>query len=193
MRRQDQFPGQLSDVGRTLAKVRRELAERAANLVPRLRRTDGTTAATLGTTWAWHDRSGNEIASEDTDAWGLGRPWLPIPMAPGLTFTNGSWSTVYRGTWQAQNPVVFAEFSLSAPATTTCQARLLIETDDGVQVQLGSTLTASAADAAASFTADPIAHGLSFGQAASLLLQVQRTAGAGTCTVWSKGLWGRQS
>ena len=192
MRRQDQFPGQLSDVGRTLAKVRRELAERAANLVPRLRRTDGTTAATLGSTWAWHDRSGNEIFSEDADAWGLGRPWLPIPMTPSLSFTNGSWSTVYRGTWQAQNPVIFSEFSLSAPATTTCQARLLIEID-GVQTQLGSTLTASAADASASFTADPIAHGLSFGQVGSLLLQVQRTAGAGTCTVWVQGLWGSQS
>jgi hypothetical protein len=64
---------------------------------------------------------------------------------------------------------------------------------DGVQTQLGSTLTASAADATASFTADPVAHGLAFGQAGVLLLQVQRTAGAGTCTVWVQGLWGRQS
>ena len=192
MRRQDQFPGQLSDVGRTLARVRRELAERAANLVPRLRRTDGTTAATLGDTWAWHDRSGNELVAEDADTWGLGRPWLPIPMAPGLTFTHASWTTAYRGTWQAQNPALLAEFSLSAPATTTCQARLMLEVG-GVQVQLGSTLTASAADATASFTVDPVTHGLAFGQAPSLLLQVQRTAGAGTCTVWIQGLWGTQS
>ena len=192
MRRQDQFPGQLSDVGRTLARVRRELDERAANLVRRLRRSDGTTAATLGSTWAWHDRSGNEIIAEDADTWGLGRPWLPIPMMPGLTFTNASWTTVYRGTWQAQNPAIFAEFSLSAPATTTCQARLMLEMS-GVQTQLGSTLTASAADATASFTVTPVTHALSFGQACSLLLQVQRTAGAGTCTVWVQGLWGSQS
>lgn len=192
MRRQDQFPGQLNDVGRTLAAVRREMTDRAANLVRGLRRSDNTTAATLGSTWAWHDRSGNEILSEDADAWGLGRPWLPIPMTPGTAFTHASWTNVYRGTWQAQNPSILAEFSLSAPATTTCQARLLLEVD-GVQTQLGSTLTASAADATASFTADPVAHGLAFGQVGVLLLQVQRTAGAGTCTIWVHGLWGSQS
>ncbi|MGW6703620.1 hypothetical protein ACWGDE_01820 [Streptomyces sp. NPDC054956] len=192
MRRQDQFPSQLSDVGRTLAGVRRELAERAANLMPRLRRSDGTTAATIGDTWAWHDRSGNTILSEDANTWGLGRPWLPIPMTPSISFTATSWTSVYRGTWHAQNPTIFAEYTLSAPSTTTCQARLMLEVGT-VQVQLGSTLTASAAEVAASYTVDAVAHGLSFGQNGLLFLQVQRTAGAGTCTLWSHGLWGRQS
>lgn len=192
MRRQDQFPAQPSDLGRTLAIMRRDIAERAAGLVPRLRRAAGTTAATLGTSWSWYDRSGSEVLAEDATAWGLRRPWLPIPMTSPVTFVNTSWSTVFRGTWQVQHPVILAEFSLTAPGATTCQARLMLDTG-GTPVQLGSTLTASAADAAASFTVDPTAHGLAFGQSGSLLLQVQRTAGTGTCTVWNKGLWARQS
>ncbi|MEW1803193.1 hypothetical protein ACIGO7_35255 [Streptomyces virginiae] len=193
MRRQDQFPGQLSDVGRTLAAVRRELRERAANFVPRLRRSDNTTAATLGTTWAWHDRSGNEVVAEDADAWGLGRPWLPIPMTPALTFTATSWTTMYRGTWQVQNPVILAEYSVAAPASTVAQARLVLDVG-GTITQLGSTTTATAGtEVSASFTVDPIGHGLAHGNAGSLYIQVQRTSGTGTCTVSNWGLWSRSS
>ncbi|MEU3665739.1 hypothetical protein [Streptomyces virginiae] len=193
MRRQDQFPGQLNDVGRTLAAVRREMTERAANLVRGLRRSDDTTAATLGSTWSWYDRSGNEIVSEDPDTFGLGRPWLPIPMSPALTFTAASWTTMYRGTWQVQNPIIFAEYSVAAPATTVAQARLVLDVG-GTITQLGSTTTATAGtEVSASFTVDPIAHGLAHGDAGSLYIQVQRTSGAGTCTVSNWGLWSRSS
>ncbi|MEW2415281.1 hypothetical protein AB0953_16420 [Streptomyces sp. NPDC046866] len=173
--------------------MRRELAERAANLIPWLRRSDGTAAARLGSTWAWYDLAGSEILSEDTSTWGLRRPWLPIPMAAtALTFTAGTWTTMYRGTWQVQNPVIFAEYSVAAPASTVAQARLVLDVG-GTVTQLGSTTTASGTEVAASFTVDPIEHGLAHGDAGSLYIQVQRTSGAGTCTVSCFGLWSRSS
>ncbi|MFE6868297.1 hypothetical protein ACFVFS_17245 [Kitasatospora sp. NPDC057692] len=165
--------------------------------VARLYRTNGTIALAVATTGPGqqtatvYDAAGNPVLRDDT-VWGLARPWIPIPMAAAVTFTATSWTTVQRGTWHAHHPVVAAEYTLSAPASTTCQARLMLDTG-GTPVQLGTTLTAVATDAAASFTADPAAHGLTYGQSGTLLLQVQRTVGTGTCTVWHKGLWARQS
>jgi hypothetical protein len=174
------------------------LGQNGAQREARFYRTDGSLAFSVATASAApqsvtvYDTAGNAVLKDDTTAWGLARPWIPVPVSSALTFTSASWTTLYRGTWQVQHPVVFAEFSLTAPASTTCQARLMLDTG-GTPVQLGPTLTASATDAVASFTVDPVAHGLTFGQAGTLLLQVQRTAGTGTCTVWNKGLWARQS
>ncbi|GAA1406293.1 hypothetical protein GCM10009639_54020 [Kitasatospora putterlickiae] len=168
-----------------------------AQRVGRIWRTDGTIALEVAAAGAGpqtvtvYDGAGHPVLGDDR-VWGLARPWVPIPLASALTFTSAAWTTIHRGTWHAHHPVVAAEYSLSAPTTTTCQARLMLDTG-GPLVQLGPTLIAVATDAVANFTADPAAHGLTYGQSGTLLLQVQRTAGTGTCTLWHKGLWARQS
>ncbi|MFD7413539.1 hypothetical protein [Kitasatospora purpeofusca] len=137
------------------------------------------------------DKNGNTIFSDDIVTGGLGRPFLPIPLAAGVNFDYTAWTTTHVGQWSVQHPVLAASFSVFAPVGSTAQARLMINFS-GSPVQLGSTITASGGNETfANLTLSPADHGRSFGQVASLLLQVQRTAGASPCTVWNQGFYGR--
>ncbi|MFB7671687.1 hypothetical protein ACFC26_09740 [Kitasatospora purpeofusca] len=132
MRRQDHFPPRPSDVGRTLSAVQRELRERAANLMPRLRRADGTTAATLGTSWAWLDGLGNPVVAEDSITGGLARPYLQLGFAPArytdwLATTSGVFEDIHRSTFGRMQPYAYVSIGHTTDdPSTTGQVQLTV-------------------------------------------------------------------
>ncbi|QRX90879.1 hypothetical protein [Streptomyces noursei] len=119
----------------------------------------------------------------------LGRPWVPIPLAPSATVTASDWTTTHAGTIWTQHAVLAAQWSIYAPAGTTAEARLMLNRG-GNLTQLGDTLTAAGKEVFTSQRITPSAHGLSRGDTAALLIQARRTAGAGTAVAWCQGMWG---
>ncbi|MFE6689648.1 hypothetical protein ACFVFQ_24610 [Streptomyces sp. NPDC057743] len=131
------------------------------------------------------------IVMDDAHADGyLGRPWVPIPLAPSAHVTAADWTTTHAGTLRTQHAVIAAQWSLYAPAGTTAEARLVLKRDGDVS-QIGDTITATGGKEV--FTAQritPGSHGLSHGDVAGLLIQARRTAGTGTAAAWCQGIWG---
>lgn len=119
----------------------------------------------------------------------LGRPWVPIPLAPGAPVTAADWTTTHAGTIRTQHAVLAAQWSIWAPAGTTAEARLMLN-KGGDLAQLGDTITATGKETYASQRITPNTHGLSHGEIAGLMIQARRTAGTGTATAWCHGIWG---
>ncbi|MFK0289949.1 hypothetical protein ACIQU6_05585 [Streptomyces sp. NPDC090442] len=119
----------------------------------------------------------------------LGRPWVPIPLAPSAPVTASDWTTTHVGTIWTQHAVLAANWSIHAPAGTTAEARLMLN-HSGNLTQLGNTVTATGKEAFTSQRITPKTHGLSRGDTAVLLIQARRTNGPGTCTAWCQGIWG---
>ncbi|MFI6055497.1 hypothetical protein ACIBCO_36105 [Streptomyces violascens] len=130
------------------------------------------------------------IVMDDAHADGyLGRPWVPIPLAPSATVTAADWTTTHAGTVWTQHAMLVAYWSIYAPSGTTAEARLVVNRG-GSLTQLGDTVTASGKEI---FTAQRIAprtHGLAHGDTGVLLIQARRTAGTGTAISWCQGMWG---
>ncbi|MFE7316401.1 hypothetical protein ACFU7T_25415 [Streptomyces sp. NPDC057555] len=131
------------------------------------------------------------IVMDDAHADGyLGRPWVPIPLAPSATVTASDWTTTHAGTLRTQHAVIAAQWSLYAPAGTTAEARLALKRGDTL-TQIGDALTATGGkEVFASQRITPSTHDLSHGDIAGLLIQARRTAGTGTATAWCQGIWG---
>jgi hypothetical protein len=140
-------------------------------------------------TVAVRDKNGNVVVSDDVVNGGLGRPYLPVPMQPGVDFTDATWRHTHVGWWHVQHPNLTTNFSVFAPGGTTAQARL-VKNVAGAITQLGSTITATGGETFGNFTLTPADHGGAFGTWVYLMIQVQRTAGTGTCTSWNGGMYG---
>ncbi|WP_399088040.1 hypothetical protein ACGH2B_12540 [Streptomyces sp. BBFR2] len=119
----------------------------------------------------------------------LGRPWVPIPLAPGAAVTVSDWTTTHAGSIWTQHAVLAAQWSLYAPAGTTAEARLMLNRG-GTLVQLGDAITAKGKEVFASQRFTPGVHGLSRGDTAGLIIQARRTVGTGAAVAWCQGMWG---
>lgn len=164
-----------------------------------LRRDDGTLALAVSGSGTDVDdmcrifsRSGSIIMMDDAFADGyLGRPWVPIPMTPGVTFTNAAWATTHSGMWWRQHAVLDISVSVAAPAATTAEVRVMARLNGIDLVQIGTTVSATNQESFWQYRAtatelDPSQHG----SQVTLLVQTQRTSGAGTCTAYVHGMWG---
>ncbi|MFK0296678.1 hypothetical protein ACIQU6_40260 [Streptomyces sp. NPDC090442] len=131
------------------------------------------------------------IVMDDAHADGyLGRPWVPIPLAPSAHVTAADWTSTHAGSIRTQHAVIAAQWSLYAPAGTTAEARLALKRGDTL-TQIGDTITATGGkEVFAAQRITPSSHGLSHGDVAGLLIQARRTAGTGTAAAWCQGIWG---
>lgn len=119
----------------------------------------------------------------------LGRPWVPVPLAPSATVTAADWITTHIGTVWTQHAVLAASWSIYAPAGTTAEARLMLNRG-GTLTQLGDTITATGKEVFTAQRITPSTHGLSRGDTAALLIQARRTTGTGNTVAWCQGMWG---
>lgn len=164
-----------------------------------LRRDDGTLAIGVSGQGADYDdmvrvfsRDGHTIVMDDAWADGfLGRPWIPIPMTPGVSFTHTTWATTHSGIWWRQHAVLDVDLSVYAPASTTAEMRLMARIN-GALVQLGATFTAT--NNQERFSAWRVSStdlaGTQHGTRIPVIVQTQRTAGTGTCLAYVHGLYG---
>ncbi|MGW2485178.1 hypothetical protein ACWCWQ_35715 [Streptomyces sp. NPDC001571] len=130
------------------------------------------------------------IVMDDAYADGyLGRPWVPIPLAPSAPVTAADWATTHAGTIWTQHAVLVAYWSIYAPAGTTTEARLAINRGGNI-TPVGDPITSSGKEIFTAQRITPGAHGLSRGDTAALLIQARRTAGTGTGISWCQGMWG---
>ncbi|MEU9400533.1 hypothetical protein [Streptomyces sp. NPDC048242] len=162
-----------------------------------LRRTDGSVALQVdGSGGDTHmvrmfNRQGTAIVMDDGYADGyLGRPWIPVPMHPGIGFTATTWQTTHVGRLFVQHAVLDVGFSVFAPSGSTAQARVCLNVN-GVVTPITPVVSSSGGtEAFGYYRLTPSQHGREWGEAVSILLQGQRTVGTGTCTMWCQGIWG---
>lgn len=163
------------------------------------RRDDGTPAFAIGGNSVGSGqmvrifaRSGTPIVMDDAFASGfLGRPWVPVPLQPGVPVTAGTWTTTHAGQLLVQHAVLSYQISVFAPASTTIQAQILLQGPSG-DVQIGSTMTVvgGISGTETPFTGRvPIGTDHAHGGAWNVRVQGQRTVGTGTGTVWVYGIW----
>jgi hypothetical protein len=159
-----------------------------------LSREDGTLALTVGTDVATSgqmvrtlSRGGQVIVMDDAHADGyLGRPWVPIPCAPPVTFTSDTDTALYSGHMVVQHKVLAVVAQLSGPSGTSATARLRIGTTDYGTWTLTSTATVLEISERIPLDSNALPHGTG----ASVVMWGQRTGGTGTCTLRVRGLWG---
>lgn len=142
----------------------------------------------------YFDRAGNPIFSEDaTSGQGLARPYLAIPLYPGLGVTSlpaSTTSTSFTPLWIArapkQQPRLAVGFLANAPSGTTAEVRLTV----GSQVVAGPSVVTggSLADVTLTGTVDG-AHMSEM----RINLEARLTSGNGPVTVYPVRCEGRQS
>ncbi|MFJ2717399.1 hypothetical protein [Streptomyces sp. NPDC087437] len=137
------------------------------------------------------NRAGTPIVMDDAFADGyLGRPWVPIPMQSGVNFTATSWQSTHTGRMLTQHAVLDIGISVWAPSGNTAQARVAL-VSNGNTVPVTSVLASSnGVEAFGNYRLSPSQHGMAWGDVCTILIQGQRTAGTGTCTMWCQGIWG---
>ncbi|MFJ1650113.1 hypothetical protein ACIOC2_01595 [Streptomyces sp. NPDC088337] len=137
------------------------------------------------------NRAGIPVVMDDAYADGyLGRPWVPIPMQSGVNLTATSWQTTHTGRWWAQHAVLDIGISVWAPAGSTAQARVAIVAN-GVTTPVTPVISSSGGNETfGNYRLTPSQHGMAWGDGGTILIQGQRTAGTGTCTMWCQGIWG---
>lgn len=171
--------------------------------VMQLRRNDGTVALEMydpipsdgyAQFLAWRDRIGNIVFSDDTDSGrGLARPWLPIPLYPGLgvtslpaSTTSGSFTALWIARTAKQQPRLAVGFLASAPAGTTAEVRVTVGS-----TQIGPTITVTGGS-----LGDTTIQGLVDGAHMAEMrvnLEARLVSGAGPVTVYPVRCEGRQS
>lgn len=156
-----------------------------------LRRDDGSLALAVsgrddanGNTIQIASRDGHTIIADDqyADGW-LGKPWIPVAMTTPYDVTAGAWVLTHIGTLWAQHPVLDLHASVYAPAATTGQIRFRIVVNDASTL-IGPTATATndqEVDLVYRATRTDLA-GIEHGTKVQVLLECQRTAGAGVVT-----------
>lgn len=155
-----------------------------------LRRDDGTLAVSVsghddldGNMIQISSRDGHVIVADDqyADGW-LGRPWVPVPMAAPYDVTAGSWVLTHIGDWWAQHAVLDLHASVYAPAATTGQIRFRIVVN-GATILTSSVASATNTTTSLSYRATRTdLAGIQHGTRVQVLLECQRTAGAGVVT-----------
>ena len=158
-----------------------------------LNRDDGSTALVLGDEGTtpghphqqalqWYDRSGNNVFSDDTvGGVGLARPHLATGQLANTNVstwpatTAGTWTTIAAGYVEVQQPRLSWVFQIFAPTSVTGQFRLRV---NGTQV--GTTQTVANNTFSTWGDTQSLPAGSAFGSLASVTLEAQVTAGAGT-------------
>jgi hypothetical protein len=183
--RRDQLPGGPSGLARTVAQLQREVRERAAQLLPFLRRADSTVAASLGTSWSWYDQHGETVVAEDAVAGGgLALPYLPIMFAPARfgdwqTCTSGTFEDIHRATIKRLQAYAYLSIGHTSDVSgTTGEIQVTV---NGVAV--GSPTAVSFAVSAV--TVGPFLLPGAYRSQVEIRVQARRTGGAGNirCSV----------
>jgi len=183
--RRDLLPGAPSDLGRTIDRLRRSASERAAQLLPVLRRSDTTVALSLGSGWSLLDRAGHTIVAEDVIAGsGLALPYLPIPFAPArytdwLATTSGTFEDIHRATIYKLQPYGYVSIGHTTDVSgTTGEVQVTVA---GLAVGSPTAVTFSQS----AVTVGPFAIPGGFKQQVEIRVQARRTGGTGNvrCTV----------
>ncbi|CAL9296872.1 hypothetical protein [Streptomyces sp. SudanB25_2051] len=133
-------------------------------------------------------RSGQVIVMDDAFADGhLGRPWVPIPCAPLINFTNDEEFALYSGQMLTQHKVLRVNMQLSGPSGTSAQVLMRI---GGTQYGPTWTLSSSATIRDVNERVVLPAADFPYGRDVSVVMWARRTGGTGVCTLRVRGLWG---
>lgn len=174
----DRLPSSPQSMWQAIKDLQRQAAQRASRVLTALRRADQSIALDLSrATWAWLDRSGQQILAEDAVS-GLGLPYLPIMFAPArytdwLASTSGTFEDIWRATISRQQACAY----LAIGATTDASG-----TTGEVQVTVNGQLAGSAIPVAftvAATTVGPVALPGPLRGQVEIRVQARRTAGTG--------------
>jgi hypothetical protein len=187
--RRDQLPAGADGIGRAIADLQRQVRERAAQLIPLLRRADGTLAAQLSAAWSWLDKAGNTLVAEDTVAGaGLARPWVAYSPPTDDNPANWprtaatSWTTIARSRGITQHPKVKVRASMTTDSGTSGQVRLCVNGTPVATGAVGAELNTTAA-----------LPGFMHMAEVEFTLQAQVTSGSGSVYGTTRYLYGVQS
>jgi hypothetical protein len=145
--------------------------------------------------WAWRDRSGKIIFSDDTDSgWGLAVPYLPSgvwvnsdtahwPTTQSATFVT-AWDSFYR----TQHNKVYVNFLIYCDAATTGEARFTI---DGVQY--GPTISATGAGYAFFDQVIVLPQSMHMSGYPNYKIEYRRVSGTGNVKASPRIMYGRQT
>ncbi|UUN29421.1 hypothetical protein [Streptomyces sp. FIT100] len=133
-------------------------------------------------------RTGQVIVMDDgyADDY-LGRPWVPIPCAPFINFTNDAEVALYSGQMLTQHKVLRVNLQLAGPSGTAAQVVMKI---GNVQYGPTWTLTSSATVKDVNDRITLPAADFPYGRDVSVVMWAHRTAGTGTCSLRVRGIWG---
>lgn len=162
-----------------------------------IKRPDGTSAFSTfrgtdtGGFWAWYDRQGNEVVSDDAVAGqGLARPYIgSATFAPikGITWpstSSSSFDLLWHGWWFKQHPILQVIVATKSPAGTTGQIQLAANGGSVTQNIPGGDNTLRSLSFAV-----PGGHL----QDMALEISVRVTGGAGSIQAYPYAAFGRQS
>lgn len=145
--------------------------------------------------WAWFDRSGRVVFSDDTDSgWGLATPYIPSgvwinndttqwPAQTSATFTP-AWDSYYR----VQHNKLYVDFLMYVDAGTTGEARLTIE-----GTQYGPTISAAGVGYGNFAQVLDVPQALHQNGYVHLSIEQRRVSGAGNVRVSPRIAYGRQT
>lgn len=137
------------------------------------------------------NRDGQVIVMDDYHADGyLGRPYVPVPVTPGVDVTSSAERTTHVGIVHVQHRVLHVTTNVYAPAGTTIALRYQLQSSSGYD-QIGDTFTVvggSAGQELPNIQRIPVDRGHS--ERCRLLVRATRTAGTGTGIVYPFGVWG---
>ncbi|MEU8680797.1 hypothetical protein [Streptomyces sp. NPDC048611] len=134
------------------------------------------------------NRAGEVIVMDDGFADGhLGRPWVPIPCAPFIQFSNDDEFALYSGQMLTQHKVLRVNLQLASPSGTAAQVVMKIG-----NVQYGPTWTLSSSATIKDVNERVVlpAADFPYGRDVSVVMWAQRTAGTGVCSLRVRALWG---
>ncbi|MFD7067145.1 hypothetical protein ACFV97_07860 [Streptomyces sp. NPDC059913] len=158
-------------------------------------REDGTAALTVGDDVGTggqmvrtFSRSGEVIMMDDGFADGyLGRPWVPIPLAPFIQFSNDTDVALYSGQMLTQHKVLRVNLQLSGPSGTAAQVVMKIANQQyGPTWTLSSSATTKDVNERVTLPAADFPHSSDV----SVVMWASRTSGSGVCTLRVRGVWG---
>lgn len=145
--------------------------------------------------FAFWDPAGNIIISNDAETgFGLGRPWLalPLPQPTGVSHwqstTSGTFGAIGRSIAVVQHPRMRAEFSAHAEAGTTGEVRMTVHGQ-----QMGDVVTVSDGAFETGGFDEAVPEGIDFSDGVVVELQARVTAGGGSVSGVTVGLYGAQS
>lgn len=132
-------------------------------------------------------RGGEIIVMDDAYADGyLGRPYVPIPMAPGVNIASDTDTPLYSGHMVVQHKVLSVNGQIVGPAGTAIRVWLTLDGTELAAWTLSSSATVTEINQRIPLSATDHPHS----STAVAVIWAQRTAGTGTGTVRVRGLWG---
>lgn len=179
----DQLPQGPQALWQAIRRLQRDVAERGAQLLTILRRTDGSTAMTVGTPaagWALYDQSANAVLAEDTlSGAGLALPYLQNVFAPArytdwLASTSATFEDVHRATIKKLQPYAYVSLGYAADTSgTTGEVQVTV---NGTPIGTPTAVTF----AIGAVSVGPFALPGAYKSQIEIRVQAHRTGGTGT-------------